>query len=589
MAGNRTTEANETMLRRVFLFLALLLQVSLVCAATMPGGGTATGAGPGLHAFLDRDHAALGDTVTLNIEGTGALSAVPDLSSLQNDFDVLGTSRSSDVQIVNGAARSTTQLGIALRPRHSGTLTIPSLQIGGERTQPLTLQVTPAPTGALGGPGDPAFLAAAVDSSAPYIGQQDTYTLKLFYAGSLTGGQLGDPQADGAQVIHLNGDTRYQTTRNGQTYQVVERHYALVPERSGRIMVRGPTFMGRMLSGGGSDPFDSFFDDGKPVEARADDIALDVRAAPAGAGAPWLPAQSVQLKLSGLPKDGRIKAGEPLSLTLSVVAIGVPADRLPEPQLPPLAGARVYPDKTQDATRDDGRWLRGSRTRTFAIVPGGAGQLILPAITLNWWNVAQDRAEQARVPAHALTVVGSMGGNAATPATPSASRASVTPAAPTAASGHEALWRAIAVASLTLWAIALITFAWWRAQRPRRPAIGGLDGSSAMADSARELHRRVMRKAREGDIAACERALRDWAHAVRPQVKTLGALREALAGDSQRAALDLLERVRWKGGDAQAACAAMAQAFEHGFVWLEAQSGKGRTGDGLPPLYPKDA
>ena len=90
-----------------------------------------------------------------------------------------------------------------------------------------------------------------MDSPAPYIGQQDVYTLKLFYAGSLTGGQLGDPQADAAQVIHLNGDTRYQTTRNGQTYQVVERHYALVPERNGRIVVRGPTFMGQMLSGGG--------------------------------------------------------------------------------------------------------------------------------------------------------------------------------------------------------------------------------------------------------------------------------------------------------------------------------------------------
>lgn len=570
------------MARRVLLMLALLWLVPLANAATAQS--PSTGSGQVLHAFLDRDHAALGDTVTLNIEGPDALSARPDLSPLQHDFEVLGTSSSSNVQIINGSSRSTTQLGIALRPRHAGTLTIPSLQIGSERTQPLTLQVTPAPAGAMGGPGDPAFLEASVSAPAPYVGQQDVYTLKLFYAGSLTGGQLEDPQADGAQLIHLNGDTRYQTTRNGQTYQVVERHYALVPERSGHIVVRGPTFMGQMLGGGGNDPFGSFFDDGKPVQARADDITLDARAAPAGAGSPWLPAQSVSLKLSGLPDDGRIKAGEPLSLTLSVDAIGVPADRLPEPQLPPLEGARVYPDKTQDATRDDGHWLHGTRTRTFAIVPNRAGALTIPAITLNWWNVAQDHAEQARVPAHSLTVVGAAAGNAAVPPAPLPARNVQAPSV--VAPSHEALWRAIAIASLALWAIALTAFAWWRLRRRRRPVIGGSDGSSTAPDNARSLRHRAMQAAREGNAAACERALLEWARALRPQLRNLGAVHDALADESQRAALEQLERVRWKGGDAQAACAAVAQAFERGFAWKETHGKKGRAGDGLPPLYP---
>jgi hypothetical protein len=567
------------MARRVPLLLCLLLLVPLARAAT----------GSGLHAFFDRDHVALGHTVTLNIEGPDALSAAPDLSPLQADFEVLGTSSSSTVQIVNGTSQASTQLGIALRPRHAGTLTVPPLQICSERTQPLTLQVTPAPSGAQGGPGDPAFLEAGVDSPAPYVGQQDVYTLKLFYAGSLTGGQLGDPQADGAQLIHLNGDTRYQTTRNGQTYQVVERHYALIPERSGRIVVRGPTFMGQMLGGAGNDPFDSFFDHGKPVQARADDITLDTRAAPAAAGRPWLPAQSVQLKLDGLPKGGEVKLGEPLSLTLSVDAVGQPASALPEPQLPALDGARVYPDKTRDSTRDDGHWLHGTRTRTFAIVPNRAGSLTIPAITLNWWNVAQDRAEQAQVPAHTLTVVGASGANTATPAPPAGAANPGATNTATSTSGHEAIWRAIAITSLALWAIALTAFAWWRVQRRRKPVIGGSDDSSLARDNARDLHRRAMQAARAGDAAACERALLEWARAIRPQVKHLGALHDALAEEPQRAAIEQLERVRWKGGDSQAACAAVAQAFADGFVWSDARGERSRSDGGLPPLYPNDA
>lgn len=567
------------MARRLLLLLTLLVLAPCARAADPPAG---------LHAFFDRDHVALGETVTLNIEGRDALSTAPDLSPLQRDFDVLGTSSSSRVQIVNGSSHASTQLGIALRPKRAGTLTVPPLRIGNERTRPLTLQVTPAPSGALGGPGDPVFLEAGVDSSAPYLGQQAVYTLKLFYAGSLTGGQLEDPQADGAQVIHLSGDTRYQTTRNGQTYQVVERHYALIAERSGRVVVRGPTFMGQMLSGGG-DPFDSFLDDGKPVQARADDITLDVRAAPAGAGAPWLPAQSVSVKMTGIPPNGQVKLGEPLSIGLSVDAVGQPADSLPEPQLPALDGARVYPDRTRDSTRDDGRWLHGFRTRSFAIVPNRAGLLTIPAITLNWWNVAQDRAEQVRIPAHTLSVVGAAGGTAATPAPPAASSTGITHGAPTAASGAEAPWRAIAIASFALWAIAVTAFAWWRMHRRRRPVIGEPANASAASQNVRDLHRRAMLAARESDVPACERALLEWARAARPQLKNLGALHDALGDAPQCAALEQLERVRWKGGDAQAACAAVAQAFQRGFVWREARHGKARAGDGLPPLYPKDA
>ena len=183
---------------RVLLLLLVFFAASAAHAAATRG----------LHAFLDRDQAALGDTVTLNVEGAGVLAGAPDLSPLQKDFEVLGTSSSSKVQIVNGSSQSSTQLGIALRPRHAGTLTIPSLRIGSQQTQPLTLRVVPAPSGALGAAGDPAFLEADVDATAPYVGQQIVYTLKLFYAGNLTGGQLEDPRAEGAQVIHLNGDTR---------------------------------------------------------------------------------------------------------------------------------------------------------------------------------------------------------------------------------------------------------------------------------------------------------------------------------------------------------------------------------------------
>lgn len=571
--------------RRTLALLALLLMASFAHGAF----ATQTP-----HAYLDRDHANLGDTVTLNIEGADA-SASPDLSPLANDFDVLGTSSSSSVQIVNGHAKATSQLGVALRPKHQGLLTIPPLRVGGAMTQVLTLNVAPAPSGAQGGPGDNAFLEASIALPSPYVGQQDVYTLRLFYGSGITGGQLEDPQADGAQLVHLNDDARYQTQRNGRSYQVVERHYALIPQHAGRIVVHGPNFMGQMLSSSGNDPFDSFFDNGTPVQASAEDLALDARAIPANAGTPWLPAQSVQLKLTGLPANAQAKSGEPLSVTLSVDALGVSADHLPEPQLPPIDGARVYPDKTRDATRDDGNWLHGTRTRTFAIVPERAGALTIPGITLNWWNVGTNQAQQTRVPAQTIAIDGAaVNGNVAAhpPATnSSASMPSMSNVAPQhhASDQTNETWRTIAVTSLMAWIIALTALAWWWAMRRHRRGspVRANDEHAAAHESAKRLRQRTLDAARAGDVAGCECKLLEWARSERPDVHHLSDVGAQLSEPSQRAALEQLQRARWKGGGPREACNEVAEVFARGFVWNDVRVASNRVSDnGLPPLYP---
>src|SRR5690348_15380963 len=228
-AGGRTA-----MMGRWWIVLLVLL-APLAQAATM-------------HAFLDRNHVSLGDTVTLNIQSSGSIGA-PDLSPLQKDFQVLGTSRSSSVQIVNGKATATSQLGIALKPLRAGTLTIPPFDVGGAKTRPLTLHVGAAPSGGIGKVGDPVFMETSVLSSSPWVGQQTVYTVRLFYLPDVDGA-LGDPSADGARLVKLDRDHRYMTNRNGYAYKVIERSWALIPQHSGAITVQGPEFQGQRLAVG---------------------------------------------------------------------------------------------------------------------------------------------------------------------------------------------------------------------------------------------------------------------------------------------------------------------------------------------------
>ncbi|HVX03869.1 MAG TPA: BatD family protein [Rhodanobacteraceae bacterium] len=598
------------MMRRWPLILLLLL-VPLAQAAS-----PSTGPGGAVRVFLDRSHVSLGDTVTLNIQSNDSLGT-PDLTPLEQDFQVLGTSNSSSVQIANGTTSRTVQLGIALKPLHAGTLTIPPLDVGGTKTQPLTLHVGAAPSGGSGRTGDPVFMETSVLSSSPYVGEQTVYTVRLFYLPGVSG-SLGDPSADGASLIKLDRDHRYTVDRNGYAYQVLEYSWALIPQRSGSITVRGPTFQGDRLAVGSPGALfnnpNALFNNpnallngqmpgiGAPVSATAPMTRIDARAAPANAGKPWLPARDVQLKLTGLPPNGEVATGVPLTVTLSISATGQPADALPEPELPAIAGARVYPDQTRDSTDDSGQWLQGTRTRSFAIVPQRNGKLSLPAITLNWWDVAHERAEQASVPARTLHVSGTVppASNAAAP--PSAASTSrpaaaapapaAAPTAPATFHGSEAqgFWRTLALASLVLWLLAIAAAAaWWLRRRRTSPVPVEAPIATApegAAKSQRTLQAEALASARASDVAACERALLAWARACRADIVGLTALRSALSDPAQREALDDLQRVRWHGGDAAAACAAVTSAFAEGFSWNDTRKPPRPQSGELPPLYP---
>ncbi|HEX7324643.1 MAG TPA: BatD family protein [Rhodanobacteraceae bacterium] len=602
---------------RAWWFVVLLLLAPLASAASV-------------HAFLNRSHVSLGDTVTLNIRSSGSVGT-PDLAPLQRDFQVLGTSSSSSVAITNGKRTSSTQLGIALKPLHAGTLTIPALDVGGGQTRPLTLTVTAAPTGGSGQAGDPVFMEAGVLSSAPYVGQQTVYTLSLFYLPGVDG-SIASPTANGARLIKLDRDQRYTVNRDGYAYEVIERSWAVVPQRSGKVTIDGPEFQGQQTAtqgGLGALPNlpGAIFNGqipgvGKPVQAVAPSVQLDVRAAPANGGTPWLPARKLQLRLTGLPANGQVNGATPLTVTLSISAGGQPAGALPEPELPSLTGAEVYPDQTRDNTDTSGEWLQGTRSRSFAIVPQRNGSLTIPAITLHWWNVQTGSPEQATVPAHTLQVSGVV---AAAPVAPVASAApaiapqpATSSASATAASAARGVWfwRVLALVALGLWVVAvLVGVVIWRL---RRRAAGPADavehrgdtgqggvttvGSVRVARAAsapamatarpaarpdvRALQRQALDAARAGDVAACERGLLAWARASQPQLANLGALRAALADAGQRDALQALQRARWQGGDTAAACAACATAFARGMAWQRASAAARGGTDPLPPLYP---
>ncbi|MBP1473854.1 protein BatD [Frateuria sp. MAH-13] len=536
-----------------------------------------------VQASLDRSQVQLGETVTLNlrVEG-GGLAQAPDLSALASDFDVLGRSSNTSVSIVNGQRNMQFTIGIALRPKHAGQLTIPSLDFAGGRTQPLTLTVTPPDPRAAANSGKAVFLETSAQPTTVRVGQQLLFTVRLYFAGSLSSGSLEDPRLPGIDARRLGDDLDYDVVRGGRAYHVIERRYALIPQHAGTIDIPPLQFQGELIDP--TDP-DSFFAMGTPATAASPAVSIDVQPVPAQWGSSaWLPARALSLTLEGIPADGKARVGQPLDLAMTLQATGLPYEALPALSLPDLKGATVYPDKPVTGTRNDGQWLIGRRQQNFAIVPSQAGALTLPAITLKWWNVQSGQAEEARIAAQTLTVLPAAGGTAAPaasePAPASSAPAPVAVATPaTAGSGSTPAWRVlvlIAVALLLLGGALAVAWIW------RRRVRSGAGASGTATPSHRALRLAFLAAARGGDVAAQSHALLAWARAERPGLTGLGALAEALASAAQREAIEALQRRRF-AADAGGPAPDLASAFRQGFQWREPPSGEEPP---LPPLYP---
>ncbi len=554
------------MKRRVIriLMLVLALMASLPLAATE------------VSASLDRDSVHLGGTVTLTLLVVDAASVeTPDFSVLVPDFVLAGTSRDQSITISNGQVTKTVRLGVALRARHAGKITIPAFTVAGSKSQPLALTVLPADSHASGTPGDPVFVRADIEPHKLYVGQQAHLSIKLYYTGGSLQGTLDEPDVASADVQSLGKEIQFQSQQGGRMYRVVERNYSFIPRKSGELTIPPVGFRGQMVTGA-----NGYFGNSQPVSAQSPAVQLEVRARPAGSGSgPWLPARSLSLSMQGLPSDGTASVGAPITVTITEKASGLSYESLPEPSLPSIDGAEVYPDKSQSQNGNDGQWIEGTRVRKFAVVPTQPGSLSIPSIAVDWWNVQTDRLETASTNAQTLEVSGEEAASGGIAPSSLTADVGTDPMLPASKSAEYPVWRWLALAALTLWfmtALLWVVIAYRRRQDRKPPATDTQQTNAA-------AQRRVFRQA--SDTASQSRSLLTWAQTERPDVRNLSQLATQLDDTGQCRVLESLERARYTEAFDAPDPTAVRKAFAKGFAWRGAEDKQNR--DILPPLYPK--
>lgn len=582
------------------------------------GCASAARALAGVTASLNASQIASGDTVQLTLEHDGRTSGQPDVTPLERDFDILGTSSSTTYELFNGSASEKTDIVLTLAPKLTGHLTIPALAWGSEHSQPLSLTVSgPGGTGQSGSSAATAaanvFIESATSPEQPYVEAAVHLTVRLFTSEPLYHAELDLPDNSNFVVKQIGPDEDSSAERNGRHYQVVTRKYLLFPLHSGKLTLQGPVLDAEVPVRGprspfGNDPFggrlfSGFLRTVEPVRVHGNPIVLTVRPRPAGAmGSYWLPARKVTLSAAWNPTQLSARAGDPITLELDLRATGLTAAQLPDltSLLSLPSGLQAYPDqaKLHDSSRN-GK-LIGSRDQTVALMANSPGHYTIPPLTVRWWDTRTNQPRTATLPGRTLTILPLPA--AATPAS-AAPAAQPSPAptvsqhAPPAAAPQPPApgrapsgWEWISLGLAVVW---LATLGGWLWSRRSRPAPSTGSGGAARVPTAPaspnrappdpSKERAAFRAACEANDAPAARAhLLAWTGAVWGATPAgINAIAARIGDSAVVGLLRDLDRACYAGGAWQ------GRPLAGALTKLPPAPDKGtRERDGLAPLYP---
>ncbi len=398
-------------------------------------------------ASVNRNEIAAGQSFKLKLSLSGASAkSAPDFSPLEKDFTIISRSQSSQTTIINGNVSSSINWQLTLIAPKEGEYTIPPITIstnaGKLKSNKIKLSVndnSALSTLSSSKSGKTATIQALlaeakIDKKSPYQNEPVLYTAKLIAARNIADISISELKVENA-IVEKQGEPKiYDAQIKGTPVKIVEVRYLITPLKSGKIEIPAFVFQGQVESATKrrnqrhslfDDPFfnDPFFDNSffgmrdpftifdklnsyEPFAVAGNKIELNVKA-PAAKMDPWLPLSSLEIS-HHLEGASSAKVGEPLTLTLTMVAKGAVGSILPslEEQITATNDFKIYADKPQisESISDDEKNITGWREESYSIIPQKSGELTLPEIKVSWWDVTKNQIAYTTIAAQKINV-----------------------------------------------------------------------------------------------------------------------------------------------------------------------------------------
>lgn len=394
------------------------------------GNSTVTQA---FQATVNRTEIPQGETFLLTLETDDDKSKqTPDLSVLDKDFKVYSVGNAFQSSYVNGVTSHSRQWQIVLMPKREGKIEIPAIKYGNEISNPIQLTVVSSSLAKQIEKGNnipEIAVDAEIDNKNPFVQQQIIYTYKLYDSGGLYGDapSILDDGSNDWIVKGLGEPIINRRIINGKTLREIKFKYALFPQKSGKLKTPEIIFKGYYVTENtqNKNAFERIFNQGfvnmdflgmfatrNPVTLKADPIIVDVKSIPETSNKSWwLPASKVSLTAEWNDKNPVFRVGEAIGISVYLKAIGVIENQLPDIKFNEIDGVKQYPEKpiTMGSKNNDN--IIAIKKFSNVFIPEKPGKIIIPELSVSWYNVKSGQLEKAILPAQTIMVLPASGSN----------------------------------------------------------------------------------------------------------------------------------------------------------------------------------
>ena len=376
-----------------FFFSALILFVSQASFAKSSG----------LSVTADRLNTFINESLNLTIRYNGqARSGEPDFTALENDFEIISSSRQQQYIVQNGDAKSFTDWNLTLIPLRAGNLLIPSLNYEGEVSDALEINVVEVADSENSVSKPAIFAETVVDKKIARVQEQVLLTTRLLYSTPLTDFSL-TPLTLPDGIFEEFQDKQYTKIIEGREYRVIEKSYAIFAQASGQMNIKGQRF--EAYEAASRRQFGVFNQRGKKIVRITDETTLEILDRPKDfSGDSWLPTKKLELTEIWNGDLEKLKVGEPITRSITVTAVGLTGAQIHPLAIETPESYRIYPDQPKIETKTRGNNVIGVRIESMAVVPSRAGRLEIPSISVEWWNTELKTTERTVIEGRVLEI-----------------------------------------------------------------------------------------------------------------------------------------------------------------------------------------
>ena len=366
-------------------------------------------------ARVDQNQIKLGESFILTLTLQDATTREsPYIDSLKKLFFVHSQQQSSNTVILNGKASSKLSWHVTLIPQEEGEFTIPSMSIDTSEgillSEPITIYVEKKSSiNSEFSKMEGVDLISEVSKDNPYKNESVIYTVKLISKRNLANLQLQKIEVEGA-IFESHGEPKiYERIVNGMQVNIIEFTHLITPLKAGILKIPEAVIQGAIPIKGpmqGRSLLDMLqgYDQLEAFTLRTKETYLEVQGSIAGMS-PWLPADSLKIE-EILDESQKLQEGQPFTRSFKIIAEGVRSNQLPSLNDVQISDShfKIYADKPElgDEIKEDR--IKSYRKEQYTLIPQQSGPLVLPELSVVWWDVEKKEKMTSIIPSRTLQV-----------------------------------------------------------------------------------------------------------------------------------------------------------------------------------------